>query len=55
MKPTIDVTLSPILLDVLRYYIRSINPRPVKFLFEGEKIGEPYLARTAQKLFQRAN
>ena len=54
MKPTIDVTLSPILLDPLRYYIRSINPRPVKFLFEGEKIGEPYLARTAQKLFQRA-
>ena len=48
------VTLSPILLDVLRNYIKAINPRPVKFLFEGERIGEPYLARTAQKVFQRA-
>jgi len=48
------VTLSPILLDVLRSYIKEIKPRPAKFLFEGERKGESYLARTAQKVFQRA-
>ena len=48
------VTLSPILLDVLRSYIKETKPRPDKFLFEGERPGEPYSARTAQKVFQRA-
>lgn len=48
------VTLSPVLLDVLRNYIKAIKPRPVKFLFEGEQVGEPYPTRTAQKVFQRA-
>jgi len=48
------VTLSPVLLDVLRSYIREMEPRPVKYLFEGEKPGQFYPARTAQKVFQRA-
>jgi len=48
------VTLSPVLLDVLRSYIREMEPRPVKYLFEGEKPGQSYPARTAQKVFQRA-
>jgi site-specific recombinase XerD len=48
------VTLSPILLEVLRNYIKELKPRPLKFLFEGEDTGEPYPARTAQKVFQRA-
>jgi site-specific recombinase XerD len=48
------VTLSPILLDVLRSYIKEIKPRPSKFFCEGERKGEPYPTRTAQKVFQRA-
>lgn len=48
------VTLSPILLDMLRNYIKGLKPRPHKFLFEGETPGQPYPSRTAQKVFQRA-
>ncbi len=48
------VMLSPILLDVLRAYIKDSKPRPKQYLFEGDTPGEPYAARTAQKLFQRA-
>lgn len=48
------VTLSPILLEVLRSYIKETKPRPKKFLFEGQTPGEPYPSRTAQKVFQRA-
>jgi integrase/recombinase XerD len=48
------VTLSPILLDVLRAYIKDVKPRPKVYLFEGEQPGEPYTARSAQKVFQRA-
>lgn len=48
------VTLSPVVLDVLRSYIKEIQPRPKKYLFEGEIPGEPYSTRTAQKVFQRA-
>jgi integrase/recombinase XerD len=48
------VTLSPVLLDVLRAYIKEVKPRPKVYLFEGVHAGEPYPARTAQKLFQRA-
>jgi integrase/recombinase XerD len=48
------VTLSPVLLDVLRSYIKEAKPRPKVYLFEGQLSGEPYPARTAQKVFQRA-
>jgi len=48
------VTLSPVLPEVLRFYIKETKPRPKKFLFEGETPGEPYPSRTAQKVFQRA-
>lgn len=48
------VTLSPVLLDVLRSYIKELKPRPEIYLFEGEQPGEPYPTRTAQKVFQRA-
>jgi len=48
------VGLSPVLLDVLRQYLRGTKPRPQKYLFEGEQPGAPYNARSAQKLFQRA-
>ncbi len=49
------VTLSPVLLDVLRKYIQLCIPRPRQYLFEGQ--GEPgtmYSARSAQKVFQMA-
>ncbi len=48
------VTLSPILLDVLRSYLKEQKKRPKTFLFEGEVENEPYPSRTAQKVFQRA-
>ncbi len=48
------ITLSPILLDVLRSYIKEQTKRPKKYLFEGEIENEPYPSRTAQKVFQRA-
>jgi site-specific recombinase XerD len=46
--------LSPVLLDVLRSYLKNIKPKPVKYLFESEIAGEAYSARSAQKVFQRA-
>lgn len=48
------VGLSPVLLDVLRQYVKANKPRPQKYLFEGDHAGEPYNARSAQKVFQRA-
>ena len=48
------VTLSPVVLDVLREYIKTNQPRPKVYLFEGDIAGEAYSARSAQKVFQRA-
>jgi site-specific recombinase XerD len=48
------VGLSPVLLDMLRQYLRQCHPRPMKYLFEGQNPGEPYNARSAQKVFQMA-
>lgn len=48
------VALSPIVLDILRSYIRMSTSRPVKFLFESEIPGQAYSSRSAQKVFQRA-
>ncbi|MBS4064025.1 MAG: tyrosine-type recombinase/integrase [Chitinophagaceae bacterium] len=48
------VTLSPVLVDVLRSYYKEIKPKPRVYVFEGELPGEPYPSRTAQKVFQRA-
>ena len=48
------VTLSPLLLDVLRSYLLQHKPRPVKYLFEGYKQGEPYSSRSGQMLFKTA-
>ncbi len=45
------VNLSPLLLDILRSYLRQQKPRPVKYLFEGEIPGEPYSIRSAQQIF----
>ena len=48
------VNLSPVLLDVLRAYIRTYKLKPVKYLFESERTGEAYPTRTIQRIFQIA-
>jgi integrase/recombinase XerD len=48
------VNLSPILLNVLRDYIKTSQPRPKEYVFESDIAGEPYSSRSAQKIFQRA-
>jgi integrase/recombinase XerD len=48
------VNLSPVLLDILREYARSYQPRPRVFLFESEQTGTAYPTRTAQRIFQLA-
>lgn len=48
------VGLSPVLLDILRVYIREYVPAPNEFLFESSQTGEPYPTRTVQKIFQLA-
>jgi integrase/recombinase XerD len=48
------VGLSPVLLDVLRSYLRGCQPRPVRYLFEGAVPGQPYSAKSAARIFQAA-
>ncbi len=45
------VPLSPIVLDILRSYIKEYKPRPKKYLFESETTGEAYPIRTVQQIF----
>ncbi|HEU4861997.1 MAG TPA: tyrosine-type recombinase/integrase [Chitinophagaceae bacterium] len=48
------VNLSPVLLDILRNYFRSYEPKPKKYLFESEYSGEAYPVRTVQQIFTNA-
>lgn len=48
------VSLSPVLLDVLRAYIKTYKPKPKEFLFESEQTESAYPTRTIQKVFQTA-
>jgi len=48
------VGLSPLLLDVLRAYIKSCKQRPLKFVFENIQPGIPYSRRSAQEVFRIA-
>lgn len=48
------VTLSPVLLDILRAYIQQGERRPIKYLFESLQPGMPYCSRSAQRVFQMA-
>jgi integrase/recombinase XerD len=48
------VSLSPVLLDILRSYIKNYKPKPVEYLFESEQTGTGYPARTIQRVFQIA-
>lgn len=48
------VTLSPVLLDILRNYIKNYFPRPKVYLFESEQTGTQYPTRTLQQIFYNA-
>ena len=49
------VGLSILLLDVLRAYLKTYRPMPVKYVFENpQKPGEPYSIRSAQQIFHDA-
>ena len=48
------VNLSPVLLDILRSYIKEYKPKPRIYLFESEQTLDAYPARTAQQIFQNA-
>ena len=48
------VNLSPLLLDILRSYLRQMKTKPQHYLFEGEIPGEPYSIRSAQQIFHEA-
>ncbi|MCO6498192.1 MAG: site-specific integrase [Chitinophagaceae bacterium] len=48
------VNLSPILLDILRNYIKEYRPQPKVFLFESEQTRQPYPTRTVQQIFTNA-
>jgi integrase/recombinase XerD len=48
------VSLSPVLLDILRSYVKDYFPRPKVYLFESEQTHGPYPTRTIQRIFQLA-
>ena len=48
------VNLSPLLLDILRKYLKEYKRRPNRFLFESETTGTAYPTRTIQQVFSNA-
>jgi integrase/recombinase XerD len=49
------VGLGILLLDVLRAYLKSCHPMPLKYVFENpQRPGEPYSIRSAQQIFHNA-
>jgi integrase/recombinase XerD len=48
------VNLSPVLLDILRAYIKNYKVKPKVYLFESEQTGLAYPSRTIQRIFQLA-
>lgn len=48
------VNLSPVLLDVLRAYVKVYKPGPKEHLFESAQTGRAYPTRTIQRVFQLA-
>jgi site-specific recombinase XerD len=48
------VNLSPVLLDILRQYIKLYDPAPKLYLFESEQRGGQYPIRTVQQIFYNA-
>ena len=48
------VNLSPLLLDILRKYLLTYQPRPVTYLFESEQTNGAYPTQTVQQIFYNA-
>ena len=48
------VNLSPLVLDILRKYIKEYKPRPKIYLFESEQTHTAYPTRTIQQIFTNA-
>lgn len=48
------VNLSPVLLDILRQYLKSCRQRPKVYLFESEQTHSAYPTRTIQEIFSKA-
>lgn len=48
------VNLSPVLLDILRDYLKNHRPRPRVYLFESSSSSSAYPTRTIQQLFSQA-
>jgi integrase/recombinase XerD len=48
------VGLGILTLDILRQYLKTQDPRPTIYLFEGQEPGTPYSTRSAQAVFQAA-
>jgi integrase/recombinase XerD len=48
------VALSALLLDLLENYYKLSNPKPTRYLFEGDEQGKPYSIRSAQIIFHNA-
>ena len=48
------VNLSPVLLDILRSYIKQNKPKPKEYLFESEQTQTAYPTRTVQQIFSNA-
>ena len=48
------VNLSPVLLDILRNYITTYDPKPKIYLFESERTLTAYPVRTVQQIFGNA-
>lgn len=48
------VNLSPVLLDILRQYIKQEVPPPKEYLFESSQTGKAYPTRTIQQIFSNA-
>ena len=48
------VMLSPLVVDILRSYLKESKSRPILYLFEGQQPGSAYSIKSAQKVFQLA-
>lgn len=48
------VSLSPVLLEILRSYIKEYKPKPKVYLFESEQTQAAYPTRTVQQIFGNA-
>jgi integrase/recombinase XerD len=48
------VNLSPVVLDILRAYIKQCKQKPLKYVFEGVQPGIAYSNRSAEEVFNKA-